>query len=128
MLEKFKVFAGRINDLTKGFVACIGHPLDKMPTYEEIMAEPLTKPESQNDSKDSGAECRFKGLNRRQKIQWYVKTITEHVTRLDKHSQMGEQTRRDITLIDWGECIMPQLLFQRIMPLKELDMFHETML
>ena len=34
MLEKFKVFAGRIKDLTKGFVACIGHPLDKMPTYE----------------------------------------------------------------------------------------------
>lgn len=39
-MEKFKVFVGRIKELTTGFVSFIGKPLEKMPTYDEMMAEP----------------------------------------------------------------------------------------
>ena len=58
--QKFKVFAGRINDLTAGFVHCVGKDLESMPTYDQIMAEPV----SQSGLKD-GSKCRFSGLTRR---------------------------------------------------------------
>lgn len=118
------MFASRINELTKGFAAFIGLPLDSMPTYEQIMAEPV---EERASGQEAG-KCRFEGLTRRQGIQWYVKTITEHVNRLEKLIQTSEHTRRDITLIDWTDSIQPQFLFQRIMPLKELEKFHEALL
>ena len=116
------MFAGRIKELTTGFTSFLGKPLDKMPTYDEILAEPSTF----SIEEHKGAACPFEGLTRKQQFLWYVKTLSDYASKLEKAN--GDQTRRDITLIEWEEVIQPLILFLRVIPEKELDMFNQTML
>jgi len=73
-----------------------------------------------------GAKCPFNGLTRKQQFLWYVKILSDYASKLEKAN--GDQTRRDITLIEWDEVIQPLLLFLRVIPEKELALFNQTML
>ena len=40
----------------------------------------------------------------------------------------SDAARRDIAHVDWEGALKPQILFQRVMPERELEMFNELML
>jgi len=119
-LEKLKVFAARIKELSKGFESFLGHQLESMPSYEQIMADPAHEAQSGDN------QCNFEGLQRNHKALWYLRILQDYAYKFDKY--IGEMTRRDLTLIEWQDALRPQILYQRIIPEKELQMFHRVVL
>ena len=55
-----------------------------------------------------------------------MRTMYDYSQKFEKFT--GDLTKSNITLIEWGDAIRVQLLFQRIMPERELQAFNEAVL
>ena len=53
---------------------------------------------------------------------WYLKTLSDYANKLEKVN--SDYTRQDMTLVDWSDAIEPLLLFMRVIPEKEADLFN----
>ena len=82
-----------------------------MPKYDQLLTEP-------SSAEHTGATCPFKGLSRNLEVLWYVRTMYDYSQKFEKFT--GDLTKSNITLIEWEDAIRVQLLFQRVMPEREL--------
>lgn len=119
-MEKLKVFAARINDLCVGFESFLGYPLDQMPDYDLLMAEPPAREEPLK-----GAQCPYRGLSREHTMMWYARALSDYVHKLQ--TGLGEGARRDLSSIEWQDVIRIQVLFTRVLPRKEHQLFNRAL-